>query len=77
MVVTAVNGGIKYPYTIAVIGDTNGDGTVSVFDIVKARNHILKTAKLKDVYFISGDIDGNGEINVFDLVKIRNIILGK
>ncbi|MBO4338766.1 MAG: hypothetical protein J5877_02450 [Clostridia bacterium] len=77
MVLTAVNGGIEYTYTISVIGDTNGDGDVNVFDIIKARNHILKTAKLKDVLFLSGDVDSNGEINIFDLVKIRNIILGK
>ena len=62
--------------TNIVLGDVNGDGELSVFDIVKINNHIVDTEKqLQGVYSKAGDYNKDGELSVFDIVKINNKII--
>lgn len=59
-----------------VSGDTNGDGTLSIFDIVKINNHIINDKnKLDGIYSLAGDFDNDGTLSIFDIVKINNKIL--
>ena len=59
-----------------VSGDTNGDGTLSIFDIVKINNHIINDKnKLDGIYSLAGDFDNDGNLSIFDIVKINNKIL--
>lgn len=76
-IVVSSTAGSKYgEYTASVLGDLNGDGKVTINDLLKIRNKILGTDGLSSVQIFSGDVDGGGVINISDLLKIRNHILG-
>ena len=57
-------------------GDVNGDGEVSVLDLVGLSNFILGLADLPEEVLCAGDIDSNGVINVSDVVGVVGIIVG-
>ena len=64
-------------YEIVVTDDANGDGKMSVLDIVAINNHIVDdTKKLGKVYSLAGDYNGDNKLNVQDIVKINNAIVG-
>ncbi|MBQ7968718.1 MAG: SH3 domain-containing protein [Clostridia bacterium] len=63
-------------YQAVVLGEINGDGNVTVTDLIKVRNLILDSSNVTEVELKSADIDGNGSMDVIDLIKIRNHILG-
>lgn len=55
-------------------GDVNGDGKISVIDIVKIQRYIVgleKTAKQSSL-----DINGDGKVSVIDIVKLQRHIVG-
>ena len=60
--------------TSTVLGDVDGDGTVSVTDVAWIVNHILGVANDN---FIAGnaDINGDGEIDINDVMATVSIIL--
>ena len=54
-------------------GDLNGDGDVSVADLVAMVNIILgKKGKMSEA-----DLNGDGDVTVGDYVILVNIVLGK
>ena len=61
--------------TSSVLGDVDGDGTVSVTDVAWIVNHILG---VNDDNFIAAnaDINGDGEIDINDVMSTVSIILG-
>lgn len=66
----------KLTLTDVKMGDTNGDGTVTVTDAVGIVNTILGHTPS---VFISkaADVDGNGSVTISDAVGIINMILNK
>ena len=56
-------------------GDANGDGRVSISDVVAIVNHIIGRTPAKFV-IAAADVNGDGNINVFDVTKTVNMILG-
>lgn len=67
----------KATYTVVVTGDINGDGAISITDMVSAKSHILGKSKLKDEYLKAADTNGDGTISITDFVQIKANILGK
>lgn len=63
-------------FIAVVMGDVNGDGVVSLGDLVKIRNNILGAASFSELQTKSGDLNGDGEITMGDLIRTRNYILG-
>ena len=62
--------------TNIVLGDVNGDGELSVFDIVKINNHIIDESKqLSNIYSKAADYNKDGTLSVFDIVKMNNKII--
>ena len=55
----------------SVVGDVNGDGLVSVLDIIVVVNMILGATEPTD----AGDTNQDGTIDVLDVVIVVNIIL--
>ena len=59
-----------------IIGDTNGDGKVTVTDAVGIVNHVLH--RTPSVFIIkAADVNGDGSITISDAVKVVNIVLNK
>ena len=53
-----------------ILGDVNGDGMISVLDIVQIINMVLDSQ-----YDVNGDLNGDGMLDVLDIILIVNIIL--
>lgn len=57
-------------------GDVNGDGKVSVVDLLKVRKAILGSTKLSEEEQTRADVNQNGKIDIVDLLRIQKNILG-
>jgi len=55
-----------------LIGDSNGNGSINVFDLISIQNDILGNSLANG----QPDCNLNGSVNVFDLICTQNIILG-
>lgn len=63
-------------YTVAMLGDANGDGKVNSADLLKVVNHLNGNSTLTSTYKASADINEDGKINSADLLKIVNHLNG-
>lgn len=72
---TITNNGSK-TYNLLIYGDNNGDGTIDILDLLKVQKHLLKSAKLIDVYLKSSDTNKDGTVDILDLLTIQKHILG-
>ena len=63
-------------YDVIVYGDLNGDGVINSADLLKVRQHLLRTITLSGVNFNASDINNDGIINSGDLLRIRQYLLG-
>jgi hypothetical protein len=57
-----------------LLGDSNGDNTLNVLDVVLTVNMIL-CADCPDNYDACSDMNGDGALNVLDVVLLVNVIL--
>lgn len=64
-------------YTLVVTGDLDGDGAVTVNDLVLITSHILEKNRLGGAYAQAALVDADNQITVNDLVLITSHILGK
>ncbi|MBQ8730965.1 MAG: dockerin type I repeat-containing protein, partial [Lachnospiraceae bacterium] len=64
-------------YTIIVTGDTNGDGTINITDMMATKAHVLKKTLLTGNASLAGDTNGDGKINITDFMAIKAHILKK
>lgn len=60
---------------VAVYGDTNGDGRISVTDYLQIRKHLLGIEVLQDVYLYGGDHNGDGQLTITDALQTKAYIL--
>ena len=67
----------KASYTVIVTGDTNGDGAISVTDMIAIKAHVLKKTMLSGVYATAADSNGDGGISITDFIQVKTKILGK
>ena len=61
-----------------VIGDTNGDGNVTITDATLVQKHIAQLTDIEDNNLAYADVDGNDTISIIDATliqkKLANII---
>jgi uncharacterized repeat protein (TIGR02543 family) len=67
---------VKQTLTIAITGDLNGDGQISLTDFVKMKAHLLGIATLTGAYAKASDINGDGSSSLTDFVKMKAHLLG-
>ena len=69
MVVTAANA------ATVVVGDVNGDGSITMSDANAVVNYFLATTKPSDFNKAAGDVNGDGSITMSDANMIVNMFL--
>lgn len=61
---------------VAVAGDLNNNGTVTITDLVLLRSHLLGISNLTGLPALAADLNNNSELTITDLVLIRSYLLG-
>ena len=64
-------------YTIAVRGDVNKDGKITILDLLLVQKHILGKTVLKDEQYYSSELNYDNKISILDLLLIQKHILEK
>ncbi|MCR3922356.1 MAG: Ig-like domain-containing protein, partial [Firmicutes bacterium] len=64
-------------YAIIVTGDTNGDGKISVTDMITTKAQLLGSNTLKGEALYAADTNGDGKVSITDFIQIKAHILGK
>lgn len=64
-------------YVIVVTGDVNGDGKLTITDVVKLQAHVVGRAALSGAYAEAGDINKSGGITITDVVQAAQVTVGK
>ena len=64
-------------YTAVVFGDVNGDGQITITDMLAIKAHILKKSTLNGDYALAGDTSNDGAISITDFLQIKAHLLNK
>ncbi len=64
-------------YSVIVFGDVNGDGQITITDMLAIKAHILKKSTLTGDGATAGDTSGDNAISITDFLQIKAQILGK
>lgn len=64
-------------YTVAVLGDVNGDGEINSGDLFFTQKYLLKKIQFKEYENIACDVNKDNEINSGDLFFIQKYLLKK
>lgn len=70
------NSTAKLTITEATIGDVNGDGRVSVTDVISMNSYILEEEPAQFIRKVA-DLNGDGKVTITDMVQVIDIILGR
>ena len=61
--------------TAIVAGDLNGDGAVTISDMLKQKTYLLGQ-ELSPVETAAGDLNGDGKLTITDFLKVKSYLLG-
>ena len=76
MVVKLLRGAeVKQILTIAVRGDTNGDGTITLTDFVQIKAHLLQKQTLTGAAVKAADYSADGSVTVTDFMQVKALLL--
>lgn len=62
--------------TIIIYGDTNGDGAITIKDLLQIQKNILNYTKLISEYKQAADVNKDNKIDIKDLLIVQKNILG-
>lgn len=60
----------------AMMGDVNGDGRVSVTDVISMNSYILEEVPAQFIRKVA-DLNNDGKVTITDMVQVIDIILGR
>lgn len=64
-------------YILVVKGDLNGDGKLTITDLVSLQSHLVGKSVLTGAYQEAADLNGDGSVSITDVVKAARVIIGK
>ena len=64
-------------YILVVKGDLNGDGKITITDLVSLQSHLVGKSSLTGAYLEAADLNDDGTISITDVVKAARVIVGK
>ena len=73
--ITIRSNGEERTYTVIIYGDSNGDGNINIFDLVRNQKIILNSMSTSSASKTAADANKDGKVNIFDLVRIQKHIL--
>ena len=68
---------VKAAVTIVATGDTNGDGKITITDMLAVKAHLLAKSALEGVHAQAADTNGDSGISITDFIQMKAHILGK
>jgi beta-N-acetylglucosaminidase len=74
--ITINNSKEETTYTVIMPGDVNGDGEITIHDLLIIQKHLLGLNNLKGAFVKAGDINKAGTVTIRDLLKVQKHILG-
>lgn len=75
--ITGSDGEKVKDYSILIYGDVNGDGSITIKDLLRMKKHILGDVELEEIYVKAGDVDKKDDgITIKDLLRLKKYILG-
>jgi hypothetical protein len=69
------SGKVVHAWTVVVTGDVNGDGNVTVSDMLAVKAHVLNKNQLTGAAAEAADTNGDGNISITDFIQIKAHIL--
>jgi hypothetical protein len=69
------DGKVTNEWVIVVAGDVNGDGDVTVSDMLSVKSHVLNKNRLIGAAAQAADTNGDGYISITDFIQIKAHIL--
>lgn len=76
MIVRATaNGSVIKELPIILYGDIDGNGTITLLDMVDVKRIILELGQYSDVSMKAADVDKNGTVTLLDMVDVKRDIL--
>ena len=70
------NGSTTKSYKVVIYGDNNGDGKVSIVDLLRVQKDILGGSNLSTYDRRASDTNRDGNIDIVDLLRVQKQILG-
>ena len=74
--ITSSNGESK-TFTIVVTGDANGDGEITILDLLKVQKHLSNSSKLTNSYLQAADTNADNSVTILDLLRIQKHLLNE
>ena len=56
---------------IIIYGDVNGDGNITLVDLLNIHRHLLRISSLNGVYFTAADVNGDSNLTLHDMLKVH------
>ncbi len=69
-------GSVYKKYTLILYGDVNGDGGISLVDLLRVQKHLLGTATLGGAYSAAADVSKDSKVSILDLLRLQKYLLG-
>lgn len=73
---TTYSASVSNTYTLALMGDVNGDGKINSSDALAVLQHSVAISSLTGAKLTAADLDANGNVNSADALKILRISVG-
>ncbi|MCI0531024.1 MAG: dockerin type I domain-containing protein [candidate division Zixibacteria bacterium] len=67
----------SFKFTLYMEGDANGDGTITLADVIFLVNYLFKNGNPAPVPFISGDPNCDNQISLADVIQLVNLLFNK
>jgi beta-N-acetylglucosaminidase len=69
------DGSVYQTLEIVIYGDINGDGGISIADLVLTRKHLMELSALSGSYYAAADINQDGKITIADMIFVRKHLM--
>ena len=73
----SIAGRVVDSVTVIVTGDVNGDGKITITDMMAVKLHVLEKTLLTGIYLEAADTQNDGNVSITDFMQIKFHILEK